>query len=83
MNLNDIIERVARGRIACLKDNEEPNAVLISLSLKNLIEREAEPYMAFMQDGKWNRIMGLLVEWTTAPADSMSIRTVHGDVRRI
>ncbi len=79
----ELIERVARGRVACFNDNEEPVDVLISDSLKERIQHEAEPYMAYMQDGVWDKIMGLRVEWVKSLPEDMSIRTVHGDLRRI
>jgi hypothetical protein len=81
VEIKTLIERCAKGRIACLKDNEEPRDLLISRSLKNQIRREAEPFMAYMQDGEWDRIMGMRVEWVNADPSDISIRTVNGDVR--
>lgn len=82
MNIETLIERVAKGRHACLKDNEEPRDVLISIALKQQIKHEAEKYMAYYHDGEWDRIMGMRVEWVRARSPSdISIRTEKGDLR--
>lgn len=81
MDIKTLIERCAKGRHACFADNEEPRDVLISVALKRQIEREAEPFMAYMCDAKYEYIMGLKIEWVVARQHDISIRTVNGDLR--
>ena len=78
-----LIERIAKGRIACLKDNEDPRDVLISIALKHQIRRECEPFMAFLRTAEYEKILGMNIEWVRAEPNDISIRTVKGDVRRI
>ena len=80
---HDLIARITRGRIACLKDNEDPRDVLISVTLKHQIRRECEPFMAFLRTAKDEKMMGMNIEWVRAKLNDISIRTVKGDVRRI
>lgn len=81
--IETLINRIAQGRHACLKDNEEPRDVLISRGIEREIKRSADKYMAYQIGPSWEKIMGLTVEWINAPITDISIRTAHGDVRRI
>lgn len=82
--MKDLINRIAKGRIACLKDNEEPRDVLISIELRHQIRRECEPFMAYLCTAEHEKMMGMNIEWVRGhKPEDISIRTVRGDVRRI
>lgn len=79
--MTDLLQRIAKGRIACLKDNEEPRDVLINVELKNQLRREAEPLTMYAHTLEYEQVMGMKIEWVRPGPFAISIRTVKGDVR--
>jgi hypothetical protein len=78
------LDAIVRARHGILKDMEEPDTLLVSITLKHALLREVSPMFAYRCEPEKEQLMGMRLEWTkpkplTEP--QMAIRTKRGDTR--
>jgi len=77
----DILADIAKGRIMCLRDMEEPRDLILSAAIEYEFKKAMEPYMCYQRGAEYEAVMGMRIEWVRPGTAEISIRTNKGDVR--